>query len=742
MSTLTTTVAAAVVLPLVVQGEQLGELHDASCRANAREVRSALAGLRETGRSPTETEPVIIDTGNLLAPDPNTRYAIVQGGPGLLSLARALHPDESQTIFDLMVPGRFDLALRSDRLKLLTERAALPWTVANLSPSFDHQPWRIVTRDGLRVGLTAVIDDRMAPSLPTRMKEKDLQPARASLIQAVKAMIEKGADVVVAVVQQSSDAPLKSVLQLVDGAPVRPDVLIMSPVAGDVAQIGLGPDGPVILAAPTGKRRALVAHIEVRAGVGRPRFLGARRVRLDTSRDVHLGEVRREVCEALGRPIGPSQQNREITKAAFTQFVLQLLRRRTGAEVAVINRDAIRDTFPLRTHLTPLDLMRALPFDDGIQIADVRGDRMRSLLSLANDGRASVAGVSSRQIASRAIDTRRTYRVAAIDFVASGGDGIISPNSMPWESREELGELRSLVTEYLSRHGFDADADPDPDDDVREPTLLSAQVNLGGNIKTVTVANDGGYEAPQLSRNQFLGISALFDLRVIADMTRHRFQLFERTRFGIAREGTADAEENDDVTTVELTYIGRFASNEEPWYIPNASAAVSLETELTVPEEAESGRGYRRALLQTGVGPSFSLLPNISYRVQLGLRRELLASSNADDEAERLLAQIRMAVLQTLEVLQFSLPTDYGRPLTATLRIDHTFDLTGTVRDNILQGRLDFDIPIARRLSMTMGLELYFQDRSLSEGPNPRSGLAFDTNIGIKTFGDLSTVLY
>ena len=746
---LTATVAAAsVVLPLVVQGEQLGKLHDAGCRGAS--VRSVFRSLTEAGRAPSRTAPIVIDTGELLAPDPNTRYAVTTGGPGLQALARALTQpsNDRQRIFDMMVPGRFDLALRRDRLRLLTEAAKLPWTVANLSPRFASEPYRIVVRDGVKVGLTAVIDDRLGPSLHTRVRAEGLTPARAALIEAVKALRKAGADIVVAVSHQSSSTALKSILRLVDGAEARPDVLVLSPVAGNIAQISLGGGGPVVLAAPSGARNALVAHVEVHRGGRPPRFLGARRVVLEPRDDPALAEVRREVCEAVGRPIGPAPELApdgrppKVTVEQFRTFVLELMRRKTGAEVAVINRQSVQDAFPLELPLTALDLMRVIPFDDGIQVAEVPGTAMSRLFRLQNDARAVVAGISSGRIAGRTLDRGRTYRVVVIDFVAAGGDEILRPKELDWKPVEELGELRELVADYLREYGFDVDADPDPDDEIEEPALLSTQLNLGGNIKTVTVANSGGYEAPQLSRNQFLGLTALFDLRVIVDLARHRIQLFERTRYGIAREGRGDTEENDDVTTLELSYIGRFASNKAPWYVPNASAAVSLETELTVPEEGESERGYRRALLQAGVGPSFPLLSNISFRVQLGLRRELLASQSSDDEAERLLAETRMALLSTFEILKYSFPTDNGRPLSATLRVDHAFDLTGTVKDNILQGRLDFDIPVARRLSVTMGLELYFQDRTLANGEDPRSGLAFDTSFGIKTFGDLSTVLF
>ncbi len=743
MAALTATVAAAsVVLPLVVQGEQLGKLHDAGC--TPKPVRSGLASLREAGRAPTRTEPIVIDTGELLAPDPNTRYAVVQGGSMLTSLASTLRGRGARPVFDVMVPGRYDLAIRRDRLRALTDEVDLPWVVANLTPAFKTVPYKIIERDGVRIGVTAVIDDRLGSSLHPRVRTEKLVEARKALGDTVRQLREQGVDLVLAVSHQSSKTPLKSILRLVDGTVERPDVLIMSPLAGDVVQVSLGERSPIVLAAPSGARRALLAFVEVRRGAGDPRFLGARRITLEARPDAELSEVRREVCAALGTEMGPTEKRRKtISEDEFATFVLELMRRRTGAEVAVINRATIRDTFPISAPITPLALMRILPFDDGIQTADLRGSEIRSLLRLAGDGRVRVSGISAGKVAGRAIDSARTYRVAAVDFVAAGGDDVFKAGELDWTAVDGVGELRQEVADYLRTYGFDPDADPDPDDEPEEPALLSAQLNLGGNLKTVTVSNAGDYEAPQLSRNQFLGITALLDLRVIADFTNHRFQLFERTRYGIAREGTGDAEENDDVTTVELTYIGRFASEKEPWYIPNASAAISLETELTVPEAGDAERDYRRALLQAGIGPSFPLLPNMSFRVQLGVRRELLASEDSEDEQERLLAQTRMAMLSTLEILKYSFPTDYGRPLTTTLRVDHAFDLTGTVRDNILQGRLDFDVPVARRLSLTVGLELYFQDRAVDDGsPDPGSGLAFDTSFGVKTFGDLSTALF
>lgn len=741
MTALTATVAAAsVVLPLVVQGDQFGKLHEAGCTQD-KEVRSVMAALPQAGRGPTSTRPIVIDTGNLLAPDPDTRYAVTQGGPGLTALANALLDPGGRPIFDAMVPGRHDLSLRRDRLRVLSEQARLPWVVANLEPRIPYQRYRVVQRDGIRVGITAVIDDRMLSSFPPAVKREKLTDSRAALEEAVTAMRGEGVDLVVAVSYQQTDGAFNALLRLLERAKAKPDVLILSPVAGDVLQVNLGARAPVVLAAPGGFGRAVVAHVEVRRGA-RWRFLGARRVELQPRRDDTLAEVRREVCEALARPIGPPDRNEKITQEAFTRFVLELIRRQTGAEVAVISQSTVRDAFPLDVPLTPLDLMRVIPLDDGIQVADVSGSAMAPLFRLETDARARVSGISGQRVAGRALDRGRTYRVAAVDFVAEGGDAIFKPGELEWEEEQGVGELREMIRSYLRKNGFDPDADPDPDDEVEEPALLSAQVNLGGNLKTVTVSNSRNLEAPQLSRDQFFSATALVDLRIIADLTRHRFQLYERTRFGVAREGTGSFEENDDVTTVEFTYIGRFASKTNPWYIPNASATVSLETELTVPDEEESDRNYRRALLQAGVGPSFALLSNVSIRVQLGLRRELLASPSSDNEAERRLAETRMALISNLEILKYTFATDYGRPVAATLRLDHALDLTGTVRDNILQGRLDFDIPVAPRLSITMGLELYFLDRAVDEGSNPGSGLAFDTSLGISTFGDLSTVLF
>jgi hypothetical protein len=341
-------------------------------------------------------------------------------------------------------------------------------------------------------------------------------------------------------------------------------------------------------------------------------------------------------------------------------------------------------------------------------------------------------------VVGRATDPLRTYRVVTVDFLAEGGDRLIDPERFAFASAEGTLSSRQLVAdlarrgelgrEWLERQG--------------PPRLLDLRVNLGASLKSVNVENRAAAEAPQLTRLDFLGVSGEFELRLVLDLPRHRLEASERTRFGIVREvpeGEAPTtSENEDVTTFELLYAGRLGGGlERPW-IPDAGASARLETELTVPDEE---RGYRRALLSAGVGPSWQLTGNLSLRSQLGLRRELLARADSEDPAEAALAETRVALLSSAELRDEVLANLGPAPSILNLRIDHTVDLTGNVRDQVFQGRIGIDVPVLTGIALTAALDVYVLEREQAQGPN-LSGAALDTSFGLRSSTDFSALFY
>lgn len=707
----TATTAAALVIPFVLQADLHGRIYRGDCEEKA--ARPSLA-------IPTgfDVEPVVVSAGDLLGPAPEARFPVELGGAGHAALASLLGGR-----FDAVIPGNFELSLDRAHLAAVTATAGIPWTVANLSPGFPHRSERIVERAGIRIGITGVVDDQLQKRLHPIVRTERLVKAAPALAASIRRLRALDAKVVAAVAHVSGSRGASAIVRLVDalGEDV-PDLLMTSALDGDVRSMDLAR----VRVVPAPREGAAVARVLVAHGGVRLLSRGLIRASEDTAPAEE--RLRRINCRRLGAPVATI--DRPLTREDMVRYVLEVMRRHTQSEVAIINAGAFGDGFPLAGPVNRLAVFRALRVDDGLRVSRVLGSNLVQLMPLLTNDDAAVLGLGLTEAAGRKIDPSRRYRVVTVDFVASGGDGLIDPALFDFQPQPAGGRrLRALVVEHLAEHGGALV--------VETPALLGAYLSISANLKSVSVDRGEGYEAPQLTRNDFIGVTGVGDLRLSADFARHRMELHARTRYGIAKDGREPAAEIDDVTTGELSYLGRLAARGHAFWVPDASAAVSMQTEITKPEETR----FRRALLTAGVGPSWPLEERISLRVQLGMRRELLADSDSADPSEARLAETRMAVLSTLELLRIDFPTELGPPVLVTMRLDHAYDLTGEVRDNIFQGRLDLDVPITSQLAVTAGLEAYVQHRMEAGLSNP-IGAAFDTNIGLKTSGDLSMVLF
>lgn len=719
----------AAVLPLIIQGDWAGRLYEGDClQPGARGYHASILDA-----APAGLEPLILGTGDLLAPDPAVAHAVEVGADAHQMLADVWVRKNKLPFYDALLLGNLELSLPRGALAELTETARLPWVISNLAPNLKFERERIVRRGPWLIGITGILDEQLLPTLHPSVREESLSPAGPALSASVDRLRALGVHYVVAMAHVGGKDGAQRLVQLLDGLQSLPDVVVSSGLAGGVELIQLrNQDLTVIPASP---RVGTVVTAQIILGP-KKKIEAISEVQLTPQPDPQFERLRARTCNDLAEPLGPMVSAEQfLDREAFARFILALLREKTGAEIAVVNLGALNPgAFPLRAPIDYFDLQRAMPFGDTVHQGEIRGAALGALSGLINHPKIRVLGLEKGKVAGRNIDATRTYRVVALEFVAAGGDGALEPGKITFEALE-LGTARDLVADFLRESGYHPDADIDPDQDIAEPALLGARVNLGANLKTVTVAGEEGYEAPQLTRRNFLGVSALLDIRLSADFVDHRLELGERSRFGVAKDDREPSQENDDVTIFEATYLWRAAGPASPRYVPNVSATTSLETELTVPEE--QGRGYRRALLQVGAGPSWPLLPNLTVRAQMGARRELLADPNSPNPEEANSAALRAALISALELANYALPLDSGAPLTLSLRVNHVLDLTGVARDNILQGRADFDIPIGKNLALTAGLETYIQHRA-QEGMDRRVGIAFDTLFGIKTFGDLS----
>lgn len=737
----TSTLAASLVVPIVLQGDLFGELFLGDCQTGPSQ--SLVAGLPAVSRTPGDLPPVVLSAGDLLGLSPLTNYALDLGGDAAADLARGLlREDGEASIFDAILPGNLELAMGRLSLRELTEGAKLPWVVANMTPRFPAERERLIRRGPVVIGVTGVFDDALASKLPRRARDEELVPAGPALDQALQRLRDAGAHVLVAMLHLADAGGASTALRLLSSlqGPLPHLVLLSGIEGGAVELIRLRGGVTWVVPVPRGVEHAALARVEV-LETGEARVLETSVEEVHPEVNLPLDSMRLDVCSQLDLPLSEKPVPAPVSREEFIRFVLQFMRKETRAEIAVINGQAFGGDFPIERPLTRLELYRIMPFANGMQVAEIRGNALGPLTRLLDNPRVNILGLTRDRVAGRPIDPLRGYRVVTVDFLATGGDDLIPAGTLPFEPQADRGQLRDEVADFISEHGLELDADPsDPDFDIDEPTLLGARFEMVGTVKTVSVNNAGEYPAPQLTRGDFLGLAVIFEARLIADFVRHRLELMERTRYGIAKDGRLPARENDDVTRGELTYFGRLARLDSPWWVPDASASVSIETELTLPDPPPPDRpmmmvrDYRRLLLEAGVGPSWRILPNLNARSQLGVRRELLAPEA--DPAHG----TRMALLSTVDVMNYAIDSGTFRPITMTVRVDHALDLTGENRDNILQSRASFDIPISMRLSVTAGLEVYVQHRH-GERELP-VGVGFDTNFGIRTTGDVASAWF
>lgn len=154
------------------------------------------------------------------------------------------------------------------------------------------------------------------------------------------------------------------------------------------------------------------------------------------------------------------------THHAQTHMVADMMRDYTDAEIGILNFGVIQ---PLATNqvLIRRDISRFIRFPNTIQLIDLSGSQLRSIvaqsnLSNRNSARLAFSGLdaSTMRVEGRQLIDSEDYLVAVTDFLANGGDGY--SQFLDSSDQTELGKpLRTLLQETLlergrlSAHGLD-----------------------------------------------------------------------------------------------------------------------------------------------------------------------------------------------------------------------------------------------------------------------------------------------
>lgn len=169
---------------------------------------------------------------------------------------------------------------------------------------------------------------------------------------------------------------------------------------------------------------------------------------------------------AVGELLDAGPESGPFRSMPIGNWMADVMRRATGADVGVHNRGGIRKRLVVGP-LTRRDLFEVMPFDNTVVSFELSGAELLEMMGSATDGRTQVrlevsgmlveleiregrASFRNVWIDGRPVDPKGTYRLATNSFLAEGGDGV-------FRSLSEQRELDLLDTGTFVREAMEHD---------------------------------------------------------------------------------------------------------------------------------------------------------------------------------------------------------------------------------------------------------------------------------------------
>jgi 2',3'-cyclic-nucleotide 2'-phosphodiesterase (5'-nucleotidase family) len=598
---------------------------------------------------------LIFDAGITLAPFAESRFDQGRTMLGALSAAGTA----------AFAPGRLDLSVGMPVLSAQGEESRFPFLLTNVArddgspwPGFAHQA--VFHLDwGLEIRILNLLDPGFAGDLAAAGVE-GVRPS--SVEKAIQAHVSPGV-VTLAVLHSArrsravaSRALAWSLLEQADGAQ-----LYLEPDMGrDLVARSEGRDGPTFLVGRALRQAGwapLVLRLELlRVGEGwRPVDLTVRTVEedaLEAPDPAVESEVRFLVEAFKDRYDVPLPPGAPATRGELTDFVLDAMREAARAEVAVINRGALRPVAEGRLQeggLTREAVLRLLSLDQTVETVTLAGAQIQALvqeslrrheadgepgpdtlvfrgLSYELVGRPPTASISDLRVNGRPIRPGDTYRVATTHYLTSGGDGypiltgararpLPDASGEPLELRDGIVMLRLLEPQR-----------PFPDL-VRRPLWRYGADRIGLSFDGVKTRRDPSYESVSDSKARAEdSASFLGELRLRAERERSG-RLWEnrlKAVYGLVDTSGVAVRELDDDLQVDSSIVfidRRVLGGGRPY------GSVKLDSEFRPNRDAEGNRLDRQfeATLSSGVDWTFPTWPRL--RLGFVLRRDYAAET-------------------------------------------------------------------------------------------------------------------
>ncbi len=462
--------------------------------------------------------PLLMDAGDAMFPSRRSAWVAAKE-----SSARDLTKLIRRVGYDVMATGNTTLAapvLSRDRFLDAMKVAGLAMVASNVGCSDDPSSAAchlsaagrvadriIVERAGHRVGFFSVLPEdlagRMAPENSTGLAFMDpVQTAR----EMGGVLRNEAADLVILLshLDRGSTAPRRTLKLLKSLEPeTRPDVTIAASTGAFTTHIG---DPRVLAVAPGGLGRALLLkkdgawELEWTDTVALPEVADQDAAAAEGRTTVQLvsATINRwaaDYCAEHARPLPGGALTAPLTAGGFRKTVLEVMREQTGAEVALINTNAVEvEGFPIEGRVNAEQIRRALPYDNELRVITLRGYELELVfgpIAYAEHGTAIGLGFDATgryTVNGRLIDPDGPYRIVTLDFVASGGDGILLLPPDRWRDAPPGPAGEELLADRLI-HWFDVERGEGPYDPRVDQDLHLRPLWFGRSLLEVTMGS-------------------------------------------------------------------------------------------------------------------------------------------------------------------------------------------------------------------------------------------------------------
>ncbi len=394
--------------------------------------------------------------------------------------------------YDAMAIGNHEFDYGADNFLKQMNRVAFPVLGANIHyKGTDHpysRPYTILERNGVRLGVIGVIgQDARSVALPsgiTHLEFEDPIPVVRELVRQLRPEV----DLIVVLAHQGKTGPMQS------DAEAHPEV--QRDFDADIELCG-AVEGIDVFVGGHAHRGIETPFVHPKTGTlivqtyGYGTRLGYLKLNLEDGKVVsHEGELlkvwsdrvkpdpvvaakmdqyRRQVAGEIGEVLAEAKIRlvRDYrAESPLGDFVTDVMRSHSGAEIAITNAGGLRDDLP-EGPVTKGDVLDALPFENSVVTMEMTGRQILEVLEQGltlERGMVQVSGLRvvydlARPIGHRALevsvgglglDLDRRYTVATNSFLAQGGDLYRTFTQVP-DHRDHGLLLSQVVIEHLRK---------------------------------------------------------------------------------------------------------------------------------------------------------------------------------------------------------------------------------------------------------------------------------------------------